>query len=122
MEQQLAQVVSALKRLRTPFAIGEYDLHALAEDALREAGIPFMHEVCLAPRCRIDFLADMVGIEIKKGKPDRKMLLHQLERYASSTKVEALVVLVERTADLPAIVMGKPCVLLSLNRMWGIAL
>ncbi len=122
MENRLMDVTRALMRLRAPFCQGEYDLHALAASALREAGIPFLHEVRLAPRCRIDFLADTVGIEVKKGKPERRQLLHQLERYAGSPRIESLVVLVERAADLPGEILGKPCVTLSINRLWGIAL
>lgn len=122
MENRLMIVTQALMRLRAPFCQGEYDLHALTASALREADIYFLHEERLAPRCRIDFLADTVGIEVKKGKPERRQLLRQLERYAGSPRIEALVVLVERAADIPGEILGKPCVTLSINRMWGIAL
>ncbi len=122
MEVRLADVTSALMRLRAPFCPGEYDLHALAAAALSDAGIPFEHEAALAPRCRIDFLSGAIGIEVKRGKPERKRLVGQLARYAACTKIEALVVLVERTADLPTHICGKPCILLSVNRLWGIAL
>ncbi len=122
MPDSLTQITQALVRLRAPFCQGEYDLHALVADALREAGIPFLHEERLGPRCRIDFLAGAVGIEVKKGKPERRQLLRQLERYAQSSRVEVLVVLVERTADLPGEILQKPCITLSMNRLWGIAL
>jgi hypothetical protein len=122
MDDSLSRVVEALNRLRAPFCPGEYDLHDLAAKALLEAGIPFVHEARLLPRCRIDFLAEGVGIEVKKGRPERKRLLRQLERYAGSEQVQSLVVLVERVADLPLTVGGKTCVTLSVNRMWGIAL
>ncbi len=118
----LMHVTQALSRLRAPFCQGEYDLHALAANALREADISFLHEERLAPRCRIDFLAGTVGIEVKKGRPERRRLLRQLERYAVSPRIEALVVLVERAADLPGEILGKPCVTISVNRLWGIAL
>lgn len=122
MDDSLSRVVEALSRLRAPFCPGEYDLHDLAAKMLSEAGIPFIHEARLSPRCRIDFLAGTVGIEVKKGRPERKRLLRQLERYALSGQVQSLVVLVERAADLPPAIGGKPCVTLSANRMWGIAL
>ncbi len=122
MEDSLAKVIEALSRLRAPFCPGEYDLHDLAAKALSDAGIPFVHEARLLPRCRIDFLAEGVGIEVKKGRPERKRLLRQLEGYAGSQQVMSLVVLVERAADLPPSVGGKICVTLSVNRMWGIAL
>lgn len=122
MSSCLTDITQALTRLRAPFCPGEYDLHALVAGVLREADIPFLHEERLAPRCRIDFLAGTVGIEVKKGRPERKQLLHQLERYALSPRIEALVVVVERTADLPGEILHKPCFTLSVNRLWGIAL
>jgi hypothetical protein len=122
MSNRLTEVTQALLKLRAPFCQGEYDLHALVADAFKEAGIPFLHEERLGPRCRIDFLAGTVGIEVKKGRPERKQLLRQMERYALSSRIEALVVVVERAADLPGEISGKPCVTLSMNRLWGIAL
>lgn len=122
MSNRLTEITQALSRLRVPFCPGEYDLHALVASALREADISFLHEERLGPRCRIDFLAGTVGIEVKKGKPERKQLLRQLERYAKSSRIEALVVVVERAADLPGEILGKPCITLSMNRLWGIAL
>ena len=122
MGELLQEVVGALKRLRAPLCQGEYDLHSLVASALSQAGISYAHEVPLAPRCRIDFLVGDVGIEIKKGKPRERQLLVQMEKYAMSPAIGALVVLVERSANLPLYVCGKPCVILSINRLWGIAL
>lgn len=87
-------VWAALSRLRVPLQQGEYDLHRLVEQALDEAGIPWSHEVRLAPRCRIDLMAGTVGIEIKRGRPDRAKLLAQLRRYAECPQVEALLLVV----------------------------
>ena len=122
LEEQLSSVLQALQRLRAPFCPGEYDLHSLAAQALATGGIEYLHEVTLSPRCRIDFLAGAVGIEIKKGRPAPGRLAGQLARYAQSDRVKALIVLVERSAGLPARILGKPCVVLSANRLWGIAL
>ena len=122
MEASLHRVVEALSRLRAPFCPGEYDLHALAAQALLAAGIPFVHEARLGPRCRIDFLAEAVGIEVKRGRLHPRQLLSQLERYAGSGDIGALVVLAERSGALPQRVGGKPCVLLSLSRLWRVAL
>lgn len=122
MSLTLTEVTQALTRMRAPFCISEYDMHALAASAFAEAGIPFLHEERLAPRCRIDFLVGNVGIEIKKGKPEHARLLRQLERYAQSPRIGALIVLVERAADIPSEIHNKPCVALSVNRLWGIAL
>ena len=118
----MERVYEALSALRAPLQQGEYDLHRLVMDALDTAGIPWTHEVKLAPRCRIDLMCGGVGIEIKRGKPDRASLLRQLQRYAACEDVDALILICERTAELPRTVCGKPVHLICLNRLWGIAL
>lgn len=115
-------VLAALSRLRAPLCQGEYDLHTLVAEALREGNIPFEHERKLMQRCRIDFLAGDVGIEVKRGKPDGKTLTAQLARYAASEEVSALILVVERAAKVPSQIGGKPCHILSANKLWGIAL
>ncbi len=120
--EELERVISALSALRVPLQRGEYDLHRLAEEALAEAGLPFAHEVPLAPRCRIDLMCGAVGIEMKRGKPNRAVLLRQLSRYAACPQVEALIAVCERNVDLPDTLCGKPLRLICLNRLWGIAL
>ena len=105
--------------------------HGVAEHILRyealaswltERGIACEHEVRLAPRCRIDVMCGGVGIEIKRGKPEKSRLMAQLTRYAACGQVEALIVVCERSVDLPRTVCGKPVKALCLNRLWGIAL
>lgn len=120
--EELERVISALSALRVPLQRGEYDLHLLAEGALTAAGLPYAHEVKLGPRCRIDLMSGGVGIEMKRGKPNRAVLLRQLSRYAACEPVEALVAVCERNVDLPDTLMGKPLRLICLNRLWGIAL
>jgi hypothetical protein len=115
-------VLSALSALRIPPGTPELEMHARIAAGLEAAGIVCAHEARLAPRCRIDFLADGIGIEVKCGKPSRRALLRQLGRYAACEEVRALILVVERSANLPARVGGKPCYCLSLNRLWGIAL
>jgi hypothetical protein len=90
--------------------------------ALTEAGIAWAHEVPLAPRCRIDFLCGGVGIEVKRGKPERARVREQLRRYAGSGQIAALVLVTERQIDLPDSLCGKPLAAVCLNRLWGIAL
>ena len=63
-----------------------------------------------------------MGIELKKGRPDSRSLKSQLERYAQSEKIKALVVVTQKSAAIPARIGGKVCVQVSLNRLWGIAL
>lgn len=115
-------VLSALKTIRAPIQQGEYDLHRLVMDALAAHDIPVEHEVALAPRCRIDLMCGSVGIEIKRGKPVRGRLLEQLTRYARCERITSLILVVERSVDLPASIAGKPVKAVCLNRLWGIAL
>jgi hypothetical protein len=116
-------VIAALSALRISPAVSEMELHARVAEGLAQAGITIAHEARLAPRCRIDFLTDSgIGIEIKCGKPPRRGLLNQLARYAACSQVHGLILVVERSANLPPSVCGKPCRFVSLNRLWGIAL
>ncbi len=115
-------VLQALRCLRAPIQRGEYDLHGLVMDCLRSQGIPCEHEVRLAPRCRIDLMCGDVGIEIKRGKPERARLMPQLQRYAACERVASLILVCERSVDLPRSLSDKPGRALCLNRLWGIAL
>ena len=115
-------VYGALLELRAPLQQGEYDLHRLVMDALSRQGVPFAHEVSLAPRCRIDLMCGGVGIEIKRGQPERQRIRAQLKRYAACERVEGLILVTEKTVDLPPTMAGKPLRLVCLNRLWGIAL
>lgn len=121
MADSLERVVSALSTLRTPVSLAEYNLHEQVAEALRRHGIDCLHEAKVAPRCRIDFLAHDIGIEVKRDKPNKKSLLQQAARYAASPMVAALVIVCERSLTLPSEVGGKPVVLISLQRLWGIA-
>ena len=77
-------ILMALACIRAPQPQDEYDLHGLVADALQQAEIPFLHEAPLAPRCRIDFLCGEIGIEIKRGRGEKKALEKQLRRYVDS--------------------------------------
>ena len=116
------QVLLALSAIRAPQAQDEYDLHGLVAAALQQADIAFRHEAPLAPRCRIDFLCGTVGIEIKRGRPDRVPVEKQLRRYAETGQVTALVLLSEKTLpSLPGFVAGVPVYPVSLFKLWGVA-
>ena len=121
-ETNCAAILSALERVRAPAQPGEYDLHALIAAALFCAGIPCAHEYRLAPRCRIDFLCAGVGIEVKKGRPPRAALEKQIARYLASPEISALIVVAQRAVSLPGVIGGKRVHVLSLNRLWGVAL
>lgn len=115
-------VFQALCELRPPFAPMENDLHALVAKQLTAAGFAPRHEVTIGPACRIDFLVDGVGIEIKKGKPALSTLTAQLSRYAACEAVDELIVITQRFVRLPSALHGKPLRLLSLSHLWGVAL
>lgn len=118
----MEKVYEALCALRAPLQQGEYDLHRLVMDALDAAEIPWLHEVRLAPRCRIDLMCGSVGVEIKRGAVDKARVRQQLARYAACEQVEALILVTEKTVPLPRSMNGKPVRLVCLNRLWGIAL
>ena len=67
-------VLDALKELRSPFALYETDIHQMVAKRLSNAELPFIHEAKLGPGCRIDYLVETIGIEIKKGKPDLNII------------------------------------------------
>lgn len=122
LHTEMNAIVRALSAIRTPAVPGEYDLHAEVSAALTRAQIAHRHEYKLAPRCRIDFIAGRVGIEIKKGRPAPAALRGQLSRYLQSGEVDAVVVVVQQSIPLPRTLAGKPVELVSLNRLWGVAL
>ena len=114
-------VLTALAAIRSPQTQDEYDLHGLTAEALENAGIAFRHEAPLAPRCRIDFLCGDVGIEIKRGRPERIPLESQLRRYAETGRLKALILLSEKTRPVPGEIAGVPVYAISLQKLWGIA-
>lgn len=122
LETEVGRILDALRRIRVPAVPGEYDIHALIAAALEDANIPFAHEVPLAPGRRADFLAGSVVIEVKKGRPQRARLAEQAAKYLSSPRVEALVVVSQRRAEIPGFIGGKPVYSLALERLWGVSL
>ena len=121
-EEMTRRVAEALKTIRCSAACTEQELHILAAQALESSGLEARHEVCLAPRCRIDFMSGGVGIEIKKSRPERAKLIEQLARYAACDQVISLVVAAPRGVDLPRAIGGKRVILIALERLWGISL
>ena len=122
LEREIGAIVRALSAVRMPAQPEEYDIHARIAEALTEAGIACEHEYRLAPRCRIDFRVGRVGIEVKKGRPSPSELVKQLGRYLASEELDAVVVVMQRAVPLPVTLSGKPVRLVSLNRLWGVAL
>jgi len=115
-------IVRCLASARVPPGLSEYEIHALIAAALQNGGFVVRHEVAIAPRCRIDFMIGCVGLEIKKGRPQRGRLMRQSEKYLTLKEIDALILVVERNVTLPRFICGKPVVIVGLNKLWGIAL
>lgn len=121
-DPQIAAIVEALAAVRMPAQPGEYDIHSQIAEALKAAGLDYAHEYKLGPRRRIDFIVCRVGIEVKKGRPAASALTEQLRRYLVSDELDAVIVVTQRALPLPKTIGGKPVVIVSLNRLWGVAL
>lgn len=118
-------VIQALSSLRVGKIIVEYDLQNQIADVLNNASINFKKEYKLGPRNRVDFITvNGIAIEIKKGKPNRRKLYEQAERYMAFPEVKAMILVVETSIrdSLPSNINGKPCTIFGLQKLWGIAL
>ena len=63
-----------------------------------------------------------VGVEVKNSRPERARLLRQVDKYLACAEVDALIVVSQRAISLPAACRGKPVILFTLNRLWGVSL
>lgn len=115
-------VLTALREIRLPYALFEMDIHRHVRDALNANRIAYIHEARLSPGCRIDYLAGNVGIEIKKGKPDKKRLLAQLTRYLQHEQLTSIIVVSWHSVPVPAQINGKRAERVVLSQLWGISL
>lgn len=122
MQPEIEEICAALSALRIPVAPEERLLHGLIAEALSRAGIAFVHEAVIAPRCRIDFLAGNIGIEVKRGRLEAGKLRAQAARYLASPVVSTLILVTTDRAPLPDSISGKRVVVFGLNRLWGVAL
>ena len=122
MDTTFDSVMRALQTIRCGAVCTEEELHALASKAFEDAKIPVIHEARLGPRCRIDFLADGIGIEVKRGKPQKAALLKQCGRYLENEQLEALILVLDASVSLPRELHGKPLITFGLNKLWGVAL
>ncbi len=116
---ELEQVLVLLRGLRAPLSTDEYELHRQIAGLLHERGLAFEHEKQLMPRCRIDFFVGGVGVEVKRGRPNRSALLRQAERYLSSGRLSGIILVCEQGLEMPESILGLPCRVLSLRRLWG---
>lgn len=122
VSDRILRLTRTLSGLRIPLIVNEYQLHEHIAAALRDGGFVIQHEATLAPRCRIDFLIDGVGIEVKRGKPQKAALIRQCARYLASEQLDALILVLDTSVSLPRKLGGKPLITFGLNKLWGIAL
>lgn len=122
--QRDANVLAAVRTLRWTHAARERLLQDAIAACLDAADIAYEREVVLGPRARIDFVANGgVGIEAKRNRPGRPAIIAQLGRYAASEQIHTLIVVSERGVRGRPIgsVGGKPCHLVCLSELWGVA-
>ena len=123
IEGAVKDLLSILARLSIGFTHSEYEIQAMLADLLTEHGINHQKEYRLGPRNRIDFYTDQgIGIEVKRGRPNKAQLLRQLERYTSFKEIRAVVLVLDRNVNIPSEIKGKSCIVFGLNRLWGVAL
>ena len=122
VSDRILRLTRTLSGLRIPLIVNEYQLHEHIAAAFSDGGFVIQHEAVLGPRCRIDFLVDGVGIEVKRGKPQKAALMKQCARYLASDKIEALILVLDTSVMLPGEIGGKKLITFGLNKLWGIAL
>lgn len=108
MVSDLAMAAAALRRYRYSYA-HEDSLQAGLVEALGAEGLSATREVWLGQRDRLDIIVGRVGIEVKvAGSVDS--VLRQLQRYAASDQLDALLLFTTRATHLglPTTVGGKP--------------
>lgn len=116
-------ILKLLKNIRMNFIYEEFQLQNEINRILEENNIEYVKEYKLAARNRIDFfILGGIGIEVKKGKPNKHKVLSQLERYTKFKEINSIILVTEKSIDVPNIINGKKCFVLCLNRLWGVAL
>lgn len=120
--EELSGILSVISTVRIRKVMEEQEIQDAIERAFREQDIPYEREAKVAPRCRLDFLSSGVAVEVKKRRPEKAKLIAQITRYAKLDAIRAVIVVLERSIDLPSNICGKPVRVLSLNSLWGVAL
>lgn len=117
------EVIDSLKHLRVKKRMDELEIHQLIEDQLKADKISFRREKIIKRGSRLDFYVEGgIVIEVKKRRPNKKSIIRQLEKYTASEKVKAVILVIERFMDLPESINGKPVRVVSLRKLWGIAI
>ncbi len=120
--QPYDRVMRALETVRCGALCSEDELHTLVAEAFAHAGLHAQHEARLGQHCRIDFLVEGVGVEIKKNRPVPSALRAQIARYAACEQVLEIVIVAPRAVNMPKTIAGKRVTMIGLERLWGISL
>lgn len=117
-------ILRSLKRNRMGFIEEEYIIQDNIAKQFDKDHIEYKKEYKLGPRNRIDFYIEElgIGIETKKGKPNKDNLFKQLTRYSQFESIKELIVVVERSVKLPQSINGKNITIISLNKLQGVAI
>lgn len=112
------RVVEIIARARVDLSDEKRTQRDIAE-VFTAAQIPFEREVKLTKKDIVDFMVGDVAVEVKLKTGTSKMdIYRQLERYADSEKVKALVLVTNLAMGLPETIKGKPVYFVSLGRAW----
>ena len=116
------EILSVLSTVRISNRLDEDEIHQVLKSVFDDHGIHYEHEYQLFPRKRFDFWIDGIVIEVKKQRPTKIYLLNQLNKYTKDKHVKAVIVVLEKSIDLPKTLNGKPIFVKSLNRNWGVGI
>lgn len=122
MKKELEQIIDILSEIRISNPVAETEIHQEIKKALQNHGIKFRHEYKILTRKRFDFWINGIVLEVKKQKPSKITLLNQLNRYTKVPEVKAIIIVLEKSINLPKELNGKPIFVKSLNQNWGIAI
>ena len=121
--EEITHILSALSDVRISRRMDEELIHRAIMRVFNIRGIRYEHEYKLIPHKRFDFWIDGgVVLEVKKEKPSKITLLNQLNRYTKAEEVRAVIVVLEKSMDIPKYLNKKPIFVISLNANWGIAI
>ena len=122
MNKEIKQIMDVLSTIKISNTLYETQIHQEIKKALLDRGINFRHEYKILTRKRFDFWINGIVLEVKKRKPVKISLLNQLNRYTKVPAVKAIIVVLERSIDLPKSMNEKPIFVKSLNQNWGLAI
>lgn len=116
MENILVNIQKALKGRALNLSNEKILQNDIAEVFI-DNNICFKKEVKIDDKNTIDFMIDGLAIEIKITSNVSKMSIYrQVERYAKSDKVDAILLMTSKTMTLPMDINNKPIYVLSLGR------